>query len=93
VCSSDLFTPEMRRYSLGTMLTARAIETAIEEGATEFDFLRGDEPYKYMWRASSRHNWRWLWWRPSGLSALAPALNRLERVAERKIKEFARSRR
>src|SRR5207249_2485766 len=71
------FEPERTRYSLGTVLTGHAIEHAIAEGATEFDFLRGGEAYKYSWRASDRHNWRWLWWKPSGLSSLAPALNRL----------------
>jgi CelD/BcsL family acetyltransferase involved in cellulose biosynthesis len=87
------FEPAKARYSLGTALTAQAIERAIEEGAAEFDFLRGDEPYKYAWRAVDRHNWRWLWWKPGGVSRLAPLLNDLERAAERRIKAFARSRR
>ncbi len=87
------FEPRLARYSLGTVLTARAIERAITDGATEFDFLRGDEPYKYAWEARDRQNRRWLWWKPGVRGALARWLNRLERRAERRIKAFARSRR
>lgn len=51
------FEPELARLSLGTVLTAHAIRYAIErDGATEFDFLRGDEPYKYKWGAQDRFN-------------------------------------
>lgn len=53
------FNPERARLSIGTVLTARAIRQAIEgDGATEFDFLRGDEPYKYRWGAQDRANSR-----------------------------------
>jgi len=34
-------------YSPGILLLARLIERAIAEGREAFDFLRGDEPYKY----------------------------------------------
>ena len=53
------FEPSLARLSIGTVLTARAIRHAIEQdGAAEFDFLRGDEPYKYKWAAQDRHNSR-----------------------------------
>jgi CelD/BcsL family acetyltransferase involved in cellulose biosynthesis len=87
------FEPELARYSLGTLLTGRAIELAIGEGAVEFDFLRGDEPYKYIWGAANRENRRWLWWKPGALDAIVPRLNRLERSVEARIKAFARGRR
>ena len=48
------FAPDMGKYSLGTLLTGRAIRQAIEEGCAEFDFLRGDEPYKYKLAARYR---------------------------------------
>ena len=41
------FEPQLARYSPGTVLTAHAIRDAIDRGASEFDFLRGDEPYKH----------------------------------------------
>ncbi|MEZ4513745.1 MAG: GNAT family N-acetyltransferase [Chloroflexota bacterium] len=37
--------------SLGVVLTAMAIEYAIENGRSEFDFLRGNEIYKYRFGA------------------------------------------
>ena len=35
--------------SPGVVLAARAIQLALELGRTSFDFLRGNEPYKYQW--------------------------------------------
>ena len=36
---------------LGVVISAKAIELGIEQGATEFDFLRGNETYKYRFGA------------------------------------------
>ena len=49
---------EYARFGPGRDLMAHAIGAAIAEGATEFDFLRGDEPYKDHWGARLRHDWR-----------------------------------
>ncbi len=38
----------------GSVLKARIIAAAIADGCTEFDLLRGDEPYKTEWATSSR---------------------------------------
>jgi len=43
------------RLSPGTQIIAYAIEQAIAEGVARFDFLRGDEAYKYAWGAVDRH--------------------------------------
>ena len=43
--------PEARELSPGVLLVARAIEGALALGRRRFDFLRGDEPYKYEWGA------------------------------------------
>jgi CelD/BcsL family acetyltransferase involved in cellulose biosynthesis len=43
--------PEARDLSPGVILVARAIEVALRGGRSRFDFLRGDEPYKYGWGA------------------------------------------
>jgi CelD/BcsL family acetyltransferase involved in cellulose biosynthesis len=45
------FDPRYRALSPGTLLVAHAIEQAMAEGATAFDFLRGAEAYKYRWGA------------------------------------------
>jgi CelD/BcsL family acetyltransferase involved in cellulose biosynthesis len=53
------FEPSLARLSLGTVLTAHAMRHGIEQdGATEFDFLRGNEGYKYKWGALDRYNTR-----------------------------------
>lgn len=41
------YNPEYSYYSVGLMLKAYKIKKAIEKGKKRFDFLRGDERYKY----------------------------------------------
>jgi CelD/BcsL family acetyltransferase involved in cellulose biosynthesis len=41
--------------SPGWVLLARQIEWACEHGRSEFDFMRGDEAYKYRFGAVNRH--------------------------------------
>lgn len=48
------FEPELMRWSVGICLFARVFEHAIGEGAREFDFLRGEEEYKYRFGAVNR---------------------------------------
>ncbi len=55
------FDPSLARYSLGTVLTAHAIQRALEEGCVVFDFLRGDEPYKYRWKPQVQWHRRACW--------------------------------
>ena len=71
------FEPELMRWSVGTCLFARVFQEAIAEGASEFDFLRGAEDYKYRFGAVDREhvNLKWfadaprggLLWRRVGL--------------------------
>lgn len=42
---------EARDLSPGVVLAARCIQLALERGREAFDFLRGNEPYKYEWGA------------------------------------------
>ena len=51
-----LIDPEFAALSPGTLVIGTAIESAIREGCGEFDFLRGDEEYKYFWGAAVRPN-------------------------------------
>lgn len=92
------FDPGMARYSLGTVLTAHAIRTAIGEGHQRFDFLRGAESYKYRWQPVASRNQRLLVLRgarpPGGAISLAGraggALHHLECYVERRAKSLAR---
>ncbi len=42
-------------YSPGWVLLAHLLQMAIENGKDEFDFMRGDEAYKYKFGAVDRH--------------------------------------
>ena len=84
------FDPAIGALSPGTLLTAHAIDDALRNGAAEFDFLRGDEAYKYRWGAGDTWNSRLLLWGPGSIGALAPHLVRCERGVERVAKSVAR---
>jgi CelD/BcsL family acetyltransferase involved in cellulose biosynthesis len=47
VYNSGLDAERFGRLSAGVVLTAHAINMAIDLGRHEFDFLRGNEDYKY----------------------------------------------
>jgi CelD/BcsL family acetyltransferase involved in cellulose biosynthesis len=60
------FDPELRELSLGTLIIGHAVAQAMREDLSEFDFLRGREPYKYHWGAIDRPTFaRRLWPRSS----------------------------
>ncbi len=50
--------PAYEKASPGSLIVAASIEEAVKQGAREFDFLRGAEPYKYAWGAKDRPLWR-----------------------------------
>jgi len=52
------FDPSWAAYGPGRAVMARAIRGAVDEGAAEFDFLRGDESYKRSWGTATRHDLR-----------------------------------
>jgi CelD/BcsL family acetyltransferase involved in cellulose biosynthesis len=60
------FDPDFSFESPGVILLAHAMEYAIREGASEFHFLRGREPYKYGWGAEDRWNYRRVFRRVDG---------------------------
>jgi CelD/BcsL family acetyltransferase involved in cellulose biosynthesis len=43
------FDPELARLEPGHLLMTCAVRRAVEQGCPNFDFLRGDEPYKARW--------------------------------------------
>jgi CelD/BcsL family acetyltransferase involved in cellulose biosynthesis len=66
------FDPALAKFSPGTVMLGHVIGEAIRAGAREFDFLRGNEPYKYRWGARERRNRRLILRHPgvsTGLSA------------------------
>lgn len=84
------FEPTLAKLSLGTVLTARAIETAVDEGKSVFDFLRGDEPYKAKWTGDNRRNARRLMAKSILLAPLLNLVQGIEDAVETRAKAFAR---
>ncbi len=58
VYNSGLDPTAFGNLSLGVVLTAKAIEKAIEDGRSQFDFLRGNETYKYRFGAKDTEIFR-----------------------------------
>lgn len=50
------FDPAYSKYSVGNLLVMLLLERLIEEGFTEYDMLRGNEPYKLAWTSTYRQN-------------------------------------
>jgi CelD/BcsL family acetyltransferase involved in cellulose biosynthesis len=48
------FDPRLRDSSVGSVTLGLAIQSALEDGAAEFDLLHGEEPYKFHWASRSR---------------------------------------
>lgn len=47
---------DYRKYSVGNILTSHLIQHAAKEGYEIFDFLKGDEGYKWMFGAKEKKN-------------------------------------
>ncbi len=52
------FDPDYAKFSVGLATLALTIKSAIAEGAEEYDFLHGDESYKFLWTQSVRELYR-----------------------------------
>jgi len=72
--------PEFKNYSAGFVLNAFMIRESIQRGMAEFDFLRGDEPYKFHLTAQYRENRELFVWN-SGIKGII--VSTLFRIKER----------
>ena len=48
------FEPDLAKLSPGVFLLEHLLQTAVKENAREFDFLIGDQPYKYRFATATR---------------------------------------
>jgi CelD/BcsL family acetyltransferase involved in cellulose biosynthesis len=48
--------PDYSKYSVGNLITAKVLEKCIEKGVREYDFMKGDESYKFDWTTEFRRN-------------------------------------
>jgi len=76
------FDEAVGKFSPGNVMMAFAVEQAIREGARSFELLRGDESYKYDWKATDQTTERLILGHASVRSRLATGAHRLERFIE-----------
>jgi hypothetical protein len=50
------FDPEFSRYDIANLRYLYLLKHCIEKGITEWDMMRGDEPYKEKWNTIARKN-------------------------------------
>jgi CelD/BcsL family acetyltransferase involved in cellulose biosynthesis len=48
------FDPNYEKYSVGLISTGMMVESAFKEKLQEYDFLRGEEDYKFHWSQDVR---------------------------------------
>ena len=94
---------DFKRYSAGTLLTAKLMEHAIDiDRVREVDYLIGDDPYKASWMTDRRERWGIIAYNPGSIRGVAGAvreyLGRLvkpvitflrDKVGQQAIKDFS----
>ncbi len=50
------FDPEYSKYSVGNLLMLKILKQCVEKGLSEYDFMQGDEAYKFDWTNKFRQN-------------------------------------
>lgn len=50
------FDPDYSKYSVGNLLLWKVLEECVEKGISEYDFMQGDESYKFDWTDKQRQN-------------------------------------
>lgn len=80
------FDPAWKEKSVGMVLMAKCIETAIKQGWSEFDFLRGPEEYKSHWTSDQRHTWHWTLSPPGMKNDLYRFLAAASKSARRRVR-------
>jgi CelD/BcsL family acetyltransferase involved in cellulose biosynthesis len=82
------FDPELEDHSLGQVLMGFSIETAITEGASVFDMLKGEHAYKGTWSNDVRHTVNLVSYNqsiPGRLSRLRHDFGRIKRATLRRV--------
>lgn len=82
------YEPEWRNKSVGLVLVGATFEDAVNEGAREYDFLRGTEPYKSEWTTKVRRTLGVRVWRRGSPGAWVTHAETLEREARQRLKSL-----
>lgn len=76
------FDESIGKFSPGNVMMGYSLTEAMKEGATEFDLLRGDETYKYDWKATDRDTERLVLGHAGLRSHIGTMGHRFERFVE-----------
>jgi CelD/BcsL family acetyltransferase involved in cellulose biosynthesis len=79
------------RVNAGDLLLAEVMEEAIRRGCREFDFLRGDESYKYRWTGTDRRTSTLILHNKSWGAALDSVFSSAREATRSVVKVLARS--
>ena len=82
------FDPDCARYGPGQVLVGLAIKVAFEEGARVFDFLHGDERYKFDWARDAAGLTRIELYPPGWRGRIHRDLAQLNRAARRAARRW-----
>lgn len=77
------FDPALEKFSIGQILLGYAFESAIGEGRTVFDMLKGDHAYKRSWANDTRQTCEILAWRSTAAGLLSLGRYRLAKMRRR----------
>jgi CelD/BcsL family acetyltransferase involved in cellulose biosynthesis len=77
------FDPAFHPWSVGLVAMGLSIQSAIAEGAREYDLLHGAEKYKFHWADRSRELRRWDLFPPRGRGLVCQAMVALSVAARR----------
>jgi CelD/BcsL family acetyltransferase involved in cellulose biosynthesis len=86
------FDPAWSRSSPGLVLLAETVRIATEEGAREYDLLRGDEDFKFRFAAGTRTGRSLSMAVPGHPAALRASAANLARLAWHRLPERSRMR-
>lgn len=78
--------PAYKAHSAGFVLTTRMVREAIDRGMTEFDLMRGDEPYKFRLTKYVRESRTLYIWNDTALGGALCALYRMKAWTRRRIR-------
>jgi CelD/BcsL family acetyltransferase involved in cellulose biosynthesis len=82
------FDPGFSRHGVGQVTVGLTIKHAIEEGATTYDLLHGDERYKFDWARQVRELGRLELYPPSARGWLCRRTKELERAARKSARRL-----
>lgn len=84
------FNPEFSKYSVGTIITSYAIEKAIEGKVKEFDFLRGEENYKYRFNCKNKFSYNLYIVKKEAKSLVLDKIEKIQKKLEKFVKKAIR---